>query len=103
LEASPRTVDPAASRTGRNAQRRHQIRIGHAWIDVLTFDQGLDAIRELVQAGKGGAVYTPNVDHIVTLERNPKFRDGYTRASLSFADGVPVRWASWLLRPVLPV
>ena len=102
MEASPRTVDPAASQTGRNAQRRHQIRIGHAWIDVLTFDQGLDAIRELVQSGKGGAVYTPNVDHIVTLERNPKFRDVYTRASLSFADGVPVLWASWLLRPVLP-
>jgi N-acetylglucosaminyldiphosphoundecaprenol N-acetyl-beta-D-mannosaminyltransferase len=102
LEASRRTADPVPPPAAPQARRRHQIRIGHAWIDVLTFEQGLDAIRELVQAGRGGAVYTPNVDHIVTLERNARFRDVYTRASLSFADGVPVLWASWLLRPVLP-
>ncbi len=78
------------------------MRIGEAWIDVLTFEQGVDAIADLVRAGRGGAVYTPNVDHIVMLERNPKFRETYQRASLSFADGVPVIWASWLLRPVLP-
>ncbi len=103
MEASPRTVDPAATQSPSDAPpRRHQIRIGAAWIDVLTFEQGLEAIRTLVRAGRGGAVYTPNVDHIVTLERNAKFRDVYTRASLSFADGVPVLWASWLLRPVLP-
>jgi N-acetylglucosaminyldiphosphoundecaprenol N-acetyl-beta-D-mannosaminyltransferase len=103
LEASPRTVDSAASTNAVDAPpRRHQLRIGHAWIDVLTFEQGLAAIAALVRAGRGGAVYTPNVDHIVTLERNAKFRDVYTRASLSFADGVPVIWASWFLRPVLP-
>ncbi|HEY4303878.1 MAG TPA: WecB/TagA/CpsF family glycosyltransferase [Gemmatimonadaceae bacterium] len=82
--------------------QRHQMRIGQAWIDVLTFREGLDAIGNLVRAGRGGAVYTPNVDHIVMLDRNPKFREVYQRAALSFADGVPVIWASHLLRPVLP-
>jgi N-acetylglucosaminyldiphosphoundecaprenol N-acetyl-beta-D-mannosaminyltransferase len=83
-------------------QRRHQMRIGEAWIDVLTFAEALQRIAELVRAGRGGGVYTPNVDHIVTLDRNPKFRDVYSRAALSLADGVPVIWASRLLRPVLP-
>jgi N-acetylglucosaminyldiphosphoundecaprenol N-acetyl-beta-D-mannosaminyltransferase len=91
------TVLPAVG-----GRRRHQMRIGEAWIDVLTFTQGLEAIADLIREGRGGSVYTPNVDHIVMLERNAKFRQVYQRASLSFADGVPVIWASHLLRPVLP-
>jgi N-acetylglucosaminyldiphosphoundecaprenol N-acetyl-beta-D-mannosaminyltransferase len=78
------------------------MKIGEAWIDVLTFSESLDAIAELVRGGSGGGVYTPNVDHIVMLDRNSKFREAYQRARLSFADGVPVIWASHLLRPVLP-
>jgi N-acetylglucosaminyldiphosphoundecaprenol N-acetyl-beta-D-mannosaminyltransferase len=103
LAALPPTAESSASAASLDGERRrHQIRIGEAWIDVLTFEQGVDAIADLVRAGRGGAVYTPNVDHIVMLERNPRFRETYRRASLSFADGVPVIWASWLLRPVLP-
>lgn len=104
MGASPPTVDPASASPipAERRRPRHQIRIGEAWIDVLTFDQGLAAIAALVREGRGGFVFTPNVDHIVMLDRNAKFRETYQRASLSFADGVPVIWASWLLRPVLP-
>jgi N-acetylglucosaminyldiphosphoundecaprenol N-acetyl-beta-D-mannosaminyltransferase len=86
---------PAASRV------RPGLRIGHVWVDAVTLDGALDTIEELVWAGAGGSVYTPNVDHIVQVERQPAFRAVYERVSLSLPDGVPVVWASRLLgRPV---
>ena len=39
--------------------------IGRVRIDLLTFEGALSAIERLVDSGKGGAVYTPNVDHVV--------------------------------------
>jgi N-acetylglucosaminyldiphosphoundecaprenol N-acetyl-beta-D-mannosaminyltransferase len=81
----------------------HQrVRIGRLWIDALTVEQGLDAIRELVARGRGGTVFTPNVDHVVMAETDAAFRRAYRQASLSFADGVPLIWASRLLRSPLP-
>jgi N-acetylglucosaminyldiphosphoundecaprenol N-acetyl-beta-D-mannosaminyltransferase len=49
-----------------------------------------------------GVVVTPNVDHLVRLERNPEFKEGYARAEFIFADGMPVVWASRLLGNPLP-
>lgn len=76
--------------------------IGHIPIDRLGFDDALSAVAELVDAGRGGVVYTPNVDHIVMAEDDEDFRDAYARADLSLADGMPVIWASRLLHEPLP-
>jgi N-acetylglucosaminyldiphosphoundecaprenol N-acetyl-beta-D-mannosaminyltransferase len=92
--ASPFT--PAASRV------RPGLRIGHVWVDAVTLDGALDSIEELVWSGDGGSVYTPNVDHVVQVERQPAFRAVYERASLSLADGAPVVWASRLLGKPVP-
>jgi N-acetylglucosaminyldiphosphoundecaprenol N-acetyl-beta-D-mannosaminyltransferase len=81
---------------------RVRVRIGRLWVDALTVEQGLDAIRELVASGRGGTVFTPNVDHVVMAETDAEFRKAYRQASLSFADGVPLIWASRLLRSPLP-
>jgi len=47
-------------------------------------------------------VVTPNIDHIVMLERDAKLQAAYQDADLVVADGMPVVVASWLLRQPLP-
>lgn len=47
-------------------------------------------------------VVTPNVDHVVKLETDDRFRQAYDRASLIVVDGKPVRLASRLLGKPLP-
>lgn len=81
---------------------RKRIRLGKLWIDSLTFKQALDAIEGLVAGGRGGTVFTPNVDHIVNAERDDRFRAAYQLVDLSLADGQPVVWASHLLGTPLP-
>ncbi len=71
-------------------------------IDSVTMAQALDEVERLVAAGQGGAVFTPNVDHIVIASEDSRLRRAYARASLSLADGTPVVWASRLFDPPLP-
>jgi N-acetylglucosaminyldiphosphoundecaprenol N-acetyl-beta-D-mannosaminyltransferase len=77
-----------------------RVRIGTLSVDRLTFGQALDEIDRLV--GRGGSVFTPNVDHVVQAEENREFRSAYDGASLSLADGVPILWAARLLGCPLP-
>ncbi|MFL5582816.1 MAG: WecB/TagA/CpsF family glycosyltransferase [Gemmatimonadaceae bacterium] len=79
-----------------------QVRIGYAWIDALRLRGALEVIAELVALGRGGIVVTPNVDHVVRLERDAAFRDVYARADLVLADGAPILWAARLLGTRLP-
>lgn len=76
--------------------------MGDVWVDVLDSRSALAAVERLVDAGQGGSVFTPNVDHVVKASRNPAFRDAYSRVSLSLADGMPLIWASHLLGCPLP-
>ena len=71
--------------------------VGRARVDDLTLDDGLDAIARLVEARRGGTVFTPNVDHVVRLERDTRFRRAYASVNLSLPDGMPILWASRLL------
>jgi len=75
---------------------------GRVWIDALTFDGALDAFDTLVRAGRGGRVYTPNVDHIVLAEHDTRFAEAYARADLSLADGMPLVALSRLRSVRLP-
>ena len=85
-----------------DAQPRRRLRIGTLWIDALSFAEALREIEILVDRGDGGAVYTPNVDHVVKAESNEAFRRAYEHASLSLADGMPLIWVSGLLGCRLP-
>jgi N-acetylglucosaminyldiphosphoundecaprenol N-acetyl-beta-D-mannosaminyltransferase len=91
---------PGAYHTGAVTAKR--LTIGKVPIDVLTFAEALDAIDALVGAKQGGFVFTPNIDHVVTVDEHPEFAAAYARASLSLADGMPVVWASRLLEHRLP-
>ena len=79
-----------------------RVRIGPVWLDAVTFDEALDEIERLAVSGIGGAVFTPNVDHMVNLARLPAFRAAYSRASLALVDGQALLWASRLLGTGLP-
>ena len=78
-----------------------RVRIGPVWIDALTLAGALDAIEALSARG-GGAVFTPNVDHIVNVDANPRLRAAYDAADIAIADGQWVVWASKLLGTPLP-
>jgi N-acetylglucosaminyldiphosphoundecaprenol N-acetyl-beta-D-mannosaminyltransferase len=84
------------------AAARERLRVGSVWIDRLTFVQALDAIEALVDAERGGRVFTPNIDHVVLAEENDRFREAYAAAELSLVDGKPLLWASHLLGLPLP-
>ena len=47
-------------------------------------------------------IVTPNVDHVLELQINRKFKAAYENASMVLPDGMPVVWASRLLRTPLP-
>ncbi len=79
-----------------------RVRIGQVPLDPVTLTEAVDRIVELARSGRGGTVYTPNVDHIVVAEENPEFQDAYADVSLSLVDGTPVFWAARLLRLGIP-
>jgi N-acetylglucosaminyldiphosphoundecaprenol N-acetyl-beta-D-mannosaminyltransferase len=79
-----------------------RIRIGRLSIDVMDFAGALAVIEERIQNRAGGTIFTPNVDHVVLVERDRRFRDAYARAALSLVDGMPVLWAARLLGAQLP-
>jgi len=98
----PTTPDSVASPGSPPARARTGLFYGRVWVDALTFDEALDAFDALVQAGRGGRVYTPNVDHVVLAEHDTRFAEAYARADLSFADGMPLVALSRLRSVRLP-
>jgi N-acetylglucosaminyldiphosphoundecaprenol N-acetyl-beta-D-mannosaminyltransferase len=76
--------------------------MGPVPVDAVTRGQALDVVERLVLLGEGGAVFTPNVDHVVLASENARMRAAYSRVSLSIADGMPLIWASRLLNDPLP-
>jgi N-acetylglucosaminyldiphosphoundecaprenol N-acetyl-beta-D-mannosaminyltransferase len=72
-------------------------------IDALTMPETIERIQSWI--GSGGPcryVVTPNVDHAVMYQHHEALRQAYADASLVLADGMPVLWASRLLRRPLP-
>jgi N-acetylglucosaminyldiphosphoundecaprenol N-acetyl-beta-D-mannosaminyltransferase len=84
------------------SEHRRRLRIGTLWIDAVSFAEALLEIEKLVDRGEGGAVYTPNVDHVVKAESNEAFRRAYDQVNLSLADGMPLVWVAGLLGCPLP-
>lgn len=73
-------------------------------IHALDLESAVHTIVRSAASGAGGAVVTPNVDHLRML-RDPTseaLRNAYRRATLVLADGQPVVWASRLRGDPLP-
>jgi N-acetylglucosaminyldiphosphoundecaprenol N-acetyl-beta-D-mannosaminyltransferase len=60
--------------------------------------EALRFILDFVKKNDKGFVVTPNVDHIVRLEKDGEFKNAYDNASLVLADGMPLVFASKLAR-----
>ncbi len=81
---------------------RSLVHLGPVNADRLSQRDALQRVRDLVHAGQGGIVVTPNVDHIVLATKLPRLREAYRRAALSLADGQPLLWMARLLGRPLP-
>jgi len=79
-----------------------RVPVGQLWVDRVDMTGALGAIVRLVEEGHGGAVFTPNVDHVVLASEHAAFRRAYAAADLSLADGMPIVWASRLLGQPVP-
>lgn len=70
-------------------------------IDNLTMAETLNEIDKLIQKKNCSYVVTPNVDHIVRLEKDEKLQKVYKNASLILTDGKPLIWISkWYKTPI---
>jgi N-acetylglucosaminyldiphosphoundecaprenol N-acetyl-beta-D-mannosaminyltransferase len=69
----------------------------------VTLADAADEILALASRSRSlpALVVTPNVDHLVSLDRNPALQRIYASADLVLADGMPLVWVSRLLgRPL---
>jgi len=69
--------------------------------DNITFFQLCAALEQGIRNRQIGYVVTPNVDHVVRVNRDPRFRQAYEKAMLRLVDGMPLILASRLLRKPL--
>lgn len=78
-----------------------RIKFMNTQIDNLTMAETLDAINDLINKRKCAYVVTPNVDHIVQLEKDTVLQSVYRDADLILTDGKPLIWISrWYGTPI---
>ena len=78
-----------------------RIRFMNTEIDNVTMEEALQALDGLIQNKQDAFVVTPNVDHIVQLERGGELCEVYRKADLILADGMPLLWiAKWYGTPI---
>ncbi len=66
-------------------------------IDNVTMAETLEEVWGWLEFEGKHYVVTPNVDHILRLQKDEEFQKIYRGASLVIADGMPLVWASRLL------
>jgi len=66
-------------------------------IDNVSMAESIKLCEQFIDTGKPVYVVTPNVDHIVQLQRDKELEDIYAQASLAIPDGMPLVWASKFL------
>lgn len=76
-------------------------RIGNLDIHNLRFEEAVDHIWRLVEAGSGGVVCTPNADYVVRARTDDAFREAIASADLRLPDGMGIVYASRIAgRPI---
>lgn len=65
-------------------------------VDNVTMDEAIVGIEDLINSGKYCYVVTPNVDHVVKLEKDEEFAEVYKNADMVLTDGKPLIWISKL-------
>lgn len=75
-----------------------RIKFMNTEIDNYSMEETLERIDEIISENKEAYVVTPNVDHIVRLEKDGVFKEVYNNADLILADGKPLIWISKLYK-----
>lgn len=75
-----------------------RIKFMNTEIDNLTMDETLNEINNLIKKRQNAYVVTPNVDHIVQLEKGGELVNVYKDANLILTDGKPLIWISKLYK-----
>lgn len=70
----------------------------NTYIDNVTLDEAIKHIEKCVKNHTVGHVITPNVDQIVRMESDEKFREICNSCELLLVDGHPLMWISKLYR-----
>lgn len=65
-------------------------------VDNLTMKEAIFEIDRLICEKKHSYVVTPNMDHIVLIEKDPLFKKVYENAALVLTDGKPLLWIAKL-------
>lgn len=79
----------------------NRIKFMNTEVDNLTMQEALDAIDDLIMKDCNAYVVTPNVDHIIQLERGGELVEVYKHANLILTDGKPLIWISkWYRTPI---
>lgn len=69
-----------------------RIKFMNTEIDNLTMEEALAEIEKRIEERDNAYIVTPNVDHIVQLERDKELQKVYANASLILTDGKPLLW-----------
>lgn len=81
--------------------KEYRMKFLNTHVDNLTMKEALNEIEKLIDSDGYHYVVTPNVDHIVKLEKDTELRKVYDGASLILTDGKPLLWISkWLKTPI---
>lgn len=75
-----------------------RIKFLNTWIDNLTMEEAIENIECLIKKRQNAYVVTPNLDHIVIIEKDNEFAEIYQNADLILTDGKPLIWISRILR-----
>lgn len=71
-------------------------------IDSVTETDAVDRVLRGIAEGRGGWIVTPNIDILRQAARDASLRRLISTADLSVPDGMPLVWASRVLRRPLP-
>lgn len=71
-------------------------------VRILNIDIDCTTRRELLSSLDSGVLFTPNVDHLVTLHDDPDFLDCYRQADYRVCDSRVLRLCSLLLPRAIP-
>src|SRR5947208_661824 len=68
-----------------------------ARLHAITEKECIDLVLQRGDEGRGGSIFTMNLDHLRRFVRDQTAAIRYRRASIVTADGMPLIWASRLL------
>lgn len=69
--------------------------------DNFSYEDLMQYIDTSIQSGESNYIVTCNVDHLMKLKKDEHFRQVYSEAGSVVADGMPLVWASQILRKPL--